>query len=824
MQEKYDLISISVLLFLFYGISWLAVKSGLLSKVYHKRFWNSLLLISFLVSGGLGIFLTFQINYDWDIAITDSLTFWHVDVGIAMFWVVVFHIFWHLSYFSKLFKKTKINDFTPVINISNKNSLKYAALSLGFTAFITQVVIIREFLALFSGNELIIGILFFNWLMLTGTGAYAGKFAYRLHEPVKALKFLLMSMAVLPVITLFLMIYLKNKVFLPGTETGLTQIVFYSFLLLIPFNLFSGFAFSLLSYLASHFYQDKKAHFIYAYEALGSVAAGLLFNFFFIYWFDSFRSLLILLPLNIYVFALFMQKKRVFLFTAFAVVFSLLFYFPLEKYTKEFLFINQKIIYQKNSPYGNVLLSENAGQINFYENGTFLFSSDTSGAGSGNIAENEEAVHFAMLQSEHPDKVLIVSGGIEGQLKEILKYPVKHIDYLEINPALIDAAKQFVRLPESDKINYINTDARLFLTKTNKKYDVILLNIPPPLRSETNRYYTLEFFKLVKQHLNPEGIIKTQLPSSANYLGKEVGKSFSVLYATLSAVFMQVKIVPGEKDYFLASDKAVDLNMVAKITERQIESEYVAYYLDDFSIAQRSEIIQERINPRADINYDFKPVFYPAQIKAQLARFKTNYWILAGFLLLFLFFVWKNINKANYGMFAVGFASIAAELLIIFGFQILYGNIFSFLSVIIMIFMAGLAIGALYFPKYLKYVKYDLYRLYKLSFWLLTVFLVALPYLFIYGFSAIKIQWFNYLLIFSQTLLISSISGFLFYLSEQLNYKQDNQIAGKIYSADLFGSALAALAVSMFIVPLEGIGVAGVVAGVICLIAVFVKR
>ncbi len=83
--------------------------------------------------------------------------------------------------------------------------------------------------------------------------------------------------------------------------------------------------------------------------------------------------------------------------------------------------------------------------------------------------------------------------------------------------------------------------------------------------------------------------------------------------------------------------------------------------------------------------------------------------------------------------------------------------------------MAGLAVGALYFPRYLKYLKYSLNKLYKISFGLLALALVALPYQFIYGLSAIKIQWLNYSLIFFQTLLISSISGFLFYLSEQLN-------------------------------------------------------
>jgi spermidine synthase len=493
----------------------------------------------------------------------------------------------------------------------------------------------------------------------------------------------------------------------------------------------------------------------------------------------------------------------------------------LEKFTKEFLFINQKIIYQKNSPYGNVILTENSGQINFYENGNFLFSMDTTGTGSGNIAENEEAVHFAMLQSKHPDRVLLVSGGIEGQLKEILKYPVKQIDYSEINPALIGAAKRFKLLPQSDKINYINTDVRLFLSHNKTKYDVILLNIPPPLTAETNRYYTLEFFRLLKQHLNPKGIIKTQLPSSGNYLSKDAEKSYSVLYATLSAAFEQVNIIPGEKDYFLASDKAIDLNIVAEITERKIESEYVKYYLDDFSIAQRSEIIRKRINPHADINYDFKPVAYPVQIKAQLARFKTNYWILAVFILLFLIFVLRNTKRQNFGMFAVGFASITAELLIIFAFQILYGNVFSLLSVIIMIFMVGLAVGSLYLPKLFNK---NLLKQYKTAFILLSLILLVLPVLFLYLFSAIHSVVLNYVLIFLLSLCISTISGYLFYISEQISSGNKNQVAGKIYSADLFGSATGALAVSMFIVPFAGFIFTGIIAGVLSFTAFLVMK
>ncbi len=823
MQAKYDLISISVLTFLFYGLSWLMVQSGLMNKLYHRRFWNALLLISFLVSGGFGLFLTFQINYDWDISIADDLTFWHVDVGVALFWIALFHILWHLNYFSKIFKSTK--DHSQALSKEKlpagmQKSLKIAAISLGATSFITQVVFIREFLALFSGNELIIGVFFFNWLVLTGFGSYIGKNTGKMYFPVKSLKFILILLAVLPVLTLFLMIYLKNRIFLPGTETGLTQIVFYSFFLLIPFNLFSGFLFSLLSFLYSKTTSSsKKAHLIYAYEAIGSLAGGLLFNFLLIYVLDSFRTLLILLPLNVFTATLFFSGKakkiRTNLLAAF--VFISLFYFPLEKIVKEFLLINQKIVYLKNSPYGNVILTENSGQINFYENGNFLFSTDTLGGGNGNIAENEESVHFAMLQSKNPQNILLVSGGISGQLNELLKYPVKRIDYLEINPALISGAEKFIRLPESDKINYRITDVRLFLQKDSLKYDVILLNIPPPLTAETNRYYTLEFFKLLQKHLNPQGIVKTQLPSSANYLSKDAAVNHSVLYATLSKIFKHVAIIPGEKDYFLASSQSVDLNFAQKILEKNIENEYIAYYLDDFSIAQGAAIIKKRIDKNSKINRYFSPVAYMGQIKSQMSRFKSNYWILAAFLALFFIFLIKNIDKTGLGMFAIGFASMSAELLIILSFQIIYGNIFSMLSMIIMLFMAGLAAGAMLLPKYLHKV---IEKQYRSSYLLFAGLMFVLPFLFVYGLSSIKAIWLNYLLIFLLTLIISALSGYIFYLNEQLSKEQTAKTAGKIYSADLFGSATGALTVSMLILPLAGFSAVGIIAGIFCIVAI----
>ncbi|MBP6871594.1 MAG: hypothetical protein KBC43_06280, partial [Bacteroidales bacterium] len=43
---------------------------------------------------------------------------------------------------------------------------------LGFTAMATQVILIREALSIFQGNELVIGMFLGIWMILTATGAY----------------------------------------------------------------------------------------------------------------------------------------------------------------------------------------------------------------------------------------------------------------------------------------------------------------------------------------------------------------------------------------------------------------------------------------------------------------------------------------------------------------------------------------------------------------------------------------------------------------------------------------------------------------------------
>jgi len=51
-------------------------------------------------------------------------------------------------------------------------ALPFALLLMGFTFTITQVVVIRELLVVFLGNELSIAIVLANWLLLEAAGSF----------------------------------------------------------------------------------------------------------------------------------------------------------------------------------------------------------------------------------------------------------------------------------------------------------------------------------------------------------------------------------------------------------------------------------------------------------------------------------------------------------------------------------------------------------------------------------------------------------------------------------------------------------------------------
>jgi len=105
-QDKitYHLLPISLILILLYFITHILSKKKIISIVNHRKIWNVLLLITFLISGILGILLVIEINFGIVIPSPFNILFWHVEIGIAMTVISIFHILWHWVYFKNILR------------------------------------------------------------------------------------------------------------------------------------------------------------------------------------------------------------------------------------------------------------------------------------------------------------------------------------------------------------------------------------------------------------------------------------------------------------------------------------------------------------------------------------------------------------------------------------------------------------------------------------------------------------------------------------------------------------------------------------------------
>lgn len=106
-RHVYHFLPISLILTFFYILGCFLAKKKILSTASHRKIWNILLLITFFISGFLGILLLLRLDFGWLILLPFDILFWHVEAGIAMTVISIFHIIWHLPYFKKLFRFKK---------------------------------------------------------------------------------------------------------------------------------------------------------------------------------------------------------------------------------------------------------------------------------------------------------------------------------------------------------------------------------------------------------------------------------------------------------------------------------------------------------------------------------------------------------------------------------------------------------------------------------------------------------------------------------------------------------------------------------------------
>ena len=540
---------------------------------------------------------------------------------------------------------------------------------------------------------------------------------------------------------------------------------------------------------------------VYSLESVGSIAGGILVNFILIFLLRPFQSLsLIILLVTLIIGTVGYRsglKTTVFLAGAGSILLAgfVLFIHP-DRLSRKFLFPQQDLVYYKDTPCGNLVVTHSAGQLNFYENNSLLFSTN-------NAVNNEEATHYALLQRKSHDTVLLLGGGLSGVLREILKYPVKQLEYVEINPWIIRLGEQFEPGLSNPEVHIYRGDATQYLRRTRLHFDAVLCEVPEPATLQANRFYTYEFLSLLKSRLKPGGVISLSLMPTQTYVGNEALPVQACMFTTLRELFDKVVIIPGEKNYFLASDSLLRSDMAQLAAERQIPTDYVnGFYLDDDLLQQRSREIMWTVSVKAPVNHDFRPALFYAQLQYWRSYFGHTTWIIPLIVLLILLPCIFRAGGIQAGMFATGFTASSIEILLLFVFQVIFGYVYLMAGILITVFMAGLALGAASGNNLIPNPTYG--KLVLLQFCTGFYSLIVMGCIFMFknlhpGYLILQV--FIILLILG----IALLAGLQFQMSTAVKKGSPLSLPGSVYSADLLGASVGALLISAFLVPVTGI-------------------
>src|SRR5208337_2967291 len=355
------------------------------------------------------------------------------------------------------------------------------------------------------GNEMSLGLILACWLLWTAIGSGAlGRVAARARQPRQLMALLEVFVALTFPLAIFLARASKAAFqSVPGEILGPGPMILTSLMVLSAFCFLSGGLFAVGSRLfaqeASTSTMAGTSH-VYLLEALGSGLGGVLASLLLIRYFTSFQIAALLCLLNFLgaaSLAIRSAPRRRATGLALAGIFALL-VFPfgcswLEKMSLKRLWSGFELVAARNSVYGNLAVVQTEGTRSLFENGLAAFHVPDPAAA-------EEAVHFALLQHPVPKSLLLIGGGVNGSLSQALQHPsLERIDYVELDPAVLDLAQVHFSAtwtaPSTDpRVHVHNTDGRLFLRTTDRKFDVIIVNLPDPQTAQLNRFYTLEFF------------------------------------------------------------------------------------------------------------------------------------------------------------------------------------------------------------------------------------------------------------------------------------------------------------------------------------------
>ena len=608
------------------------------------------------------------------------------------------------------------------------NELALIALYFGFAAAVSQVTLIRELLAVFRGNEFIIGVMFSAWFL----GIYLGARLSRESDADSMIRRVRAAALMLPPV-LVLSAYGPHvmSAVVPrsaGTFYTFTAELSFSLFFTIPTSFIIGWFFPPVVALVSGEEGEASGGRVYYIESAGSFLGGLAFSFVFA---GLLNPLQIIIILSVFSLAICLWRMKIAL-AALCIALAVLFFHATEA---EFSLFSR--LWQANRPgrleayertrYQAVALCADRDSVGVYGDGVLLYTLPDA-------YEARQVFHLIMALKEIRGGRILVFGSAPGSVPyNLLRAGAGEVCYCEPDAGLWRIVKPRVRKlygvgDGRAGLKIIRRDVREYLLNSREGFDLIVNLSHTPENIMHNRLFTGEFYGLCRSRLKPGGVMIASVMGFSNYLGADLREFILSIYGAFTGVFPRTMITSGEVMYLVGARDpgALPGNPAALIEgygkrlpavrgasiEKEIMSEFDPAELSMLFEKSHLDYFREvaaRSMPKSRVNGDMNPRAYWSHIMLSSLQEKSVFYrLLRGGVFVPLVIVLalaaamadiavRRVRRGASGGFLVyiaGFTGISTVTVMIILLQIFEGTVYHRVALINACFMLGLAAGA----------------------------------------------------------------------------------------------------------------------------------
>lgn len=682
----------------------------------------------------------------------------------------------------------------------------------GFLSLLAQTVLLRELSVAFYGVELIYTLALGAWLLFGAFGAMMGR---RAGIPSAArIRFLLLLVSVvLPLEVAFIRASRLLVSGVPGAYLPLHTQIGLMCACLLPVGLMLGLLFQGAA--AAYVAPDRSLAAAYGIESLGAMAGGICATLLLQFGCPNFAIALLcaiaaaaasLLRPGIHRAAVLRPASVAALGVLGATLWLAA---PLDR--RMTAWAHPDLVETRDTPYSRVTVTSRHGQVAVFENDALGFDTESTRA--------EEFVHLAALEHPAPRKVLVLGGGIEGTVREVLRHSPGRVDYVEQNPALLHIVPGHLpgetrRSLRDPRVRIVHADPRRFL-ESAPAYDLILVGMPEPASGQANRFFTREFFESCRARLGANGVMAFSLQSSENFWTPQLARRMRSIHGAALAAFPDVVFLPGRTNVVLCSRGRLTRDpsvQAARLDSRGIRPRLVsaAYLRYVYTNDRFREVARSLENGTAPVNTDARPICYQYTVLLWLSKFipasarldlSPPAWSAgalaawgAGIFLPFLLLMrapWPVRRTVLAGI--AGFAGMGLEVILLLNYQTRNGILFQDIGLLMTGFMAGLAAGALAAARMG-------HRLTRRAGFALLALLASLS-----AAAGARIPGGG----LAETLGFLALAGFcvagIFAYAGLKDARDQRRVVAPLYAADLIGGCMASILCSLVLAPLAGL-------------------